>query len=170
MTARAAQLIIEVKALGGELSARGNSLRIVSDAPLPGELLSRLRAAKPEVLAEVRRAIRWDAQDWQAFFDERAGILEHDQGKSRKEAERIAFECCVIEWQNRNLPVANNPNMGCTWCGKAKDAGVIVPFGFAESATWLHHECWRPWSDKRKAEAIEALAAMDLEFRHGERP
>jgi hypothetical protein len=32
----------------------------------------------------------WDDQDWQVAFDERAAILEFDQGVNREEAERLA--------------------------------------------------------------------------------
>ena len=34
----------------------------------------------------------FDAEDWQAAFDERAGILEFDEGLPRAEAERLACE------------------------------------------------------------------------------
>lgn len=32
----------------------------------------------------------WDENDWRAAFDERAGILEFDEGLPRAEAERLA--------------------------------------------------------------------------------
>ena len=54
----------------------------------------------------------WDAEDWQAHFDERAGIAEHDGGLARAGAECQAFECCVVEWQWRNPPPATGP----AWC------------------------------------------------------
>jgi hypothetical protein len=34
----------------------------------------------------------WDEEDWQAAFDERAGILEYDAGMSRADAEALAME------------------------------------------------------------------------------
>ena len=33
----------------------------------------------------------WDGEDWQAAFDERAGVLEFDEGLTRSEASRIAW-------------------------------------------------------------------------------
>ena len=33
----------------------------------------------------------WDASEWEAFFDERAAIREHDGGFTKSEAERLAF-------------------------------------------------------------------------------
>ena len=50
----------------------------------------------------------WSAEDWQVFFDERAGIAEFDGGLPRPEAEVQAFACCVSEWLNRN-PVRSRP-------------------------------------------------------------
>lgn len=34
----------------------------------------------------------WDEEDWQAAYDERAAILEYDEGLPRAEAERLAAE------------------------------------------------------------------------------
>lgn len=34
----------------------------------------------------------WTDEDWQAAYDERAGILEYDEGLPRAEAERLARE------------------------------------------------------------------------------
>src|SRR5207342_393585 len=45
----------------------------------------------------------WSAEDWQVFFDERAGIAEFDGGLPRGAAEAGAFACCVVEWLNRNF-------------------------------------------------------------------
>jgi hypothetical protein len=32
----------------------------------------------------------WDEEDWQAFYDERAGIMEYDAGFPRAKAEALA--------------------------------------------------------------------------------
>ena len=36
-------------------------------------------------------------EDWQVFFDERAGIAEFDGGLPRAETEARAFACCMAE-------------------------------------------------------------------------
>jgi hypothetical protein len=41
-------------------------------------------------------------QDWRAFFDERAGILEHDAGLNGQDAERQAYAQCVVRWLERH--------------------------------------------------------------------
>src|SRR5450631_3723794 len=43
----------------------------------------------------------WDEEDWQAAFDERAAILEFDQGISREEAEPLAWR--QIEAERKRL-------------------------------------------------------------------
>ena len=43
-----------------------------------------------------------EAEDWQVFFDERAGIIEFDGGLPRAEAEAQTFACRVVEWLNHN--------------------------------------------------------------------
>ena len=35
------------------------------------------------------------ADDWQASFDERAGIIEYDGNVTRAEAEALALACCL---------------------------------------------------------------------------
>jgi hypothetical protein len=40
------------------------------------------------------------AVDWQAFFEEVAGVAEVDGGLRRAEADAVAFECCLVEWLN----------------------------------------------------------------------
>ena len=43
----------------------------------------------------------WSAEDWQVFFDERAGIAEFDGGLLRPEAESQAPACCMEEQMAR---------------------------------------------------------------------
>ncbi len=97
-------------------------------------------------------------QDWQHFYGERAAVLEHDHELPRPEAERRAFEWCVVEWLNRH-PSPSEPDR-CAWCGKPGEVGVIVPFGV--EATWLHHQCWEPWHHQRRQEAKSALEEMGI--------
>ena len=52
----------------------------------------------------------WSAEDWQTFFDERAGIAEFDGALPRPQAEERAFTCCVVEWLNRSA-VSSMPGL-----------------------------------------------------------
>jgi hypothetical protein len=104
----------------------------------------------------------WSAEEWQVFFDERAGIAEFDGGLPRPEAEAYAFECCVVAWLNRH-PVPSEPGR-CAWCGKAESLGaVVLPFGTEPGThTWLHAECWAAWQEARRGQAVKALALMGI--------
>jgi hypothetical protein len=80
----------------------------------------------------------------------------------RKRAETLAFEARIIEWLDRNP--APSPAGRCAWCGQLEsDSASIVPFG-TEPGThaWLHGECWQPWQDARRAEAIKALRRIEI--------
>jgi len=102
----------------------------------------------------------WSTADWQAHFDERAGIIEFDGDLPRPEAEARAFEYCVL---NRNL-VRSAPDR-CLACGAADHAhDALLPFGTETTGhAWLHSRCWPAWHAARKAEAIAALATTGID-------
>ena len=100
----------------------------------------------------------WSADDWLAFFDERAGVAEFDGGLPRAEAERQAFEACIVEWLNRSF-APSDPAAGCAACGGPETAREpLLPCGGGVAHVWLHSGCWGVWMDRRRAEAIAALA------------
>jgi hypothetical protein len=93
-----------------------------------------------------------------AFFDERAGIAEFDGGLSRAEAEARAFECCAVEWLNRNPE--RSPAGHCLGCGDREYAhDPLLPYGTEPTGhAWLHSRCWEAWHANRKAKAVAALS------------
>jgi hypothetical protein len=115
----------------------------------------------------VRPSSEWTAEDWQAFFDERAGIAEHDRGLPRPVAEARAFECCVVEWLNRN-PARGVPGR-CLGCGAPEHVGEpLLPLGTEASHVWLHSRCWEGWYAGRRDEAVAALSVFGIVRRWGE--
>jgi hypothetical protein len=104
----------------------------------------------------------WSAEEWQAFYDERAAIAEFDGGLQRWEAEALAFGCCVGEWLNRH-PVRSLPGR-CHGCGEGPHAGdLLLPFGTEVTGhNWLHWRCWPVWYAGRKTEVIDALATKGI--------
>ncbi len=105
-----------------------------------------------------------DAEDWQAYFDERAGMGEHDGGLERADAERQAFECCVMEWLWRNPPPATGPER-CIHCGEplGEPGRDGLPYLTGDSGhVWLHSGCHGDWTAQRRAEAVSALAILGL--------
>jgi hypothetical protein len=59
-------------------------------------VLDLLSDYKAEILRLLRPSLEaWSAEDWRAFFDERAAIAEFEAGLPRPEAEARAFACCI---------------------------------------------------------------------------
>jgi hypothetical protein len=95
------------------------------------DLLSRHKAEVVALLRPGRNG--WLAEDWRAFFDERAGIVEFDGGLPRAEAEAHALACFVVEWLNRNP--AHSPSGRCLGCGDREHAhDPLLPYGVFLSA------------------------------------
>lgn len=155
---RVAALIEELSQVGVTLSKNGDE--IVLDGPavvLTDDLIEELRAHKSEILATFGE---WDSADWQAFFDERAGIAEFDRDVSRQEAEDHALECCIVEWLNRHRE-PSDPSQ-CAHCRRPdRSEHVVVPFGTVHH-TWLHPECWAAWHKTQRVQAIAALSLMGI--------
>ncbi len=141
---------------GVRLGVAGADLILVADRePAPG-VLEAIRRYKVGIVALLTAAeSKWTAEDWQAFFDERAGIAENDGGLPRVKAETRAFECCVVEWLNRHP--APSDAARCASCGEPEvSATAVVPFG-TQRHTWLHPHCWGPWHQKRRNRARRSL-------------
>ena len=99
----AAEALKAARAAGVRIGIDGDDLALDADAAPPAAVLDLLSRHKAGVVALLRPGgDGWSAEDWQAFFDERAGIAEFDGGLPRAEAEARAFACCVVEWLNRN--------------------------------------------------------------------
>nr|WP_132807785.1 hypothetical protein [Tepidamorphus gemmatus] len=146
------------------LGIDGDALMLEAATAPPPRVLDLLGRHKAGVIALLRPANDgWSGEDWLAFFDERAGIAEFDGGLSREQAEVRAFDCCVVEWLNRN-PV-RSPSGRCVGCGGSEHANdKLLPFGTEPTGhAWLHSRCWPAWHAARQAEAIAALAAMGID-------
>lgn len=136
----------------------------LSTIGLPGtNAVADYGAAKAAKLAKVGKIEPLlVGHDWRSRFDQRTAIAEHDRGFSRADAERWAFECCVVEWLNANP--SPSPAGLCTWCGQADMVGsVVLPFG-SEPGThaWLHAACWPAWRQARRVQAVAALALIGI--------
>src|SRR5271169_2848514 len=89
--------------IGVHIVLDGDALLLKAPAKPSSDLLDALVRHKAGIIALLRSAKdKWTAEDWQAFFGERAGIAEFDSGLARHDAEVRAFACCVAEWLNRN--------------------------------------------------------------------
>lgn len=148
---------------GIRLGVAGADLILDAEREPESTVLEAIRRNKAEIVALlVANHDEWTAEDWKAFYDERAGIAEFDGGQPREQAEAMAFECCVVEWMNRH-PCRTDPSR-CAACAEPDREGhTVVPFGTERHGhAWLHPECWKEWHRERQAHARQALAAIGL--------
>jgi len=162
----AAEALKAARAAGIELGIDGADLVLEASAPPTAAVLGLLSRHKAGIVTLLRPGRDgWSAEDWQVFFDERAGIAEFDGNLPRAQAEVRSFACCVGEWLNRN-PV-RSPQGHCLGCGGG-DHGhdPLLPFGIEPTGyAWLHSRCWPAWHAGRKAEAVAAMTAMGIATR-----
>jgi hypothetical protein len=159
----AAEALRAARTSGIDVRIDGDDLALEAPPPPPAELLELLAHHKPGIVALLRPGRDgWSAEDWQAHFDERAGVAGCDGGLPRPEAEARAFECCVVEWLNRNFE--RSPPGRCLACGVGDHAhDALLPHGIEPTGhVWLHSRCWPGWHAGRKAEAVAALKTMGI--------
>jgi hypothetical protein len=104
-----------------------------------------------------------EAASWRCFFEEKTDLAERVRRLPRLEAERAAFDIILVEFLNRTRS-DTDPNR-CAWCGLTEASpGDLRPYGTdARGVVWLHPErCWRLWSDRRRADAVDALGKMGI--------
>ena len=121
----AAEALRAARTAGVELRVDGEALVLEAAAPPPADVIDLLSRHKPTLVALLRaRRDGWFAEDWYAFFDERAAIAEFDGALPRRDAEAVAFRACVVEWLNRN-PVCSPPGR-CCWCGRGEHGDDVL--------------------------------------------
>lgn len=157
--------MIAARHLLGELRRRqitivlqGEKLSLTAHKPPPERLLKALKEERDALTFLITvDPSGWTPEDWQAHFEERAGIRHFEGGFERNEAERLAFNDCVTEWMTRN-PERNKPTL-CAACGTGEKTNEpIVPFGTQRFGhSWLHHTCWPSWYEGRKQKARDFL-------------
>jgi hypothetical protein len=159
----AVEALKAARAAGIQIGIDGDDLVLEASAPPPPaviDLLSRHKAGIVALLGPGRDG--WSTEDWQVFFEERAGIVEFDRGLPRAEAEAQAFACCVVEWLNLNPE--RSPAGRCLGCGDREYAhDPLLPYGVEPTGhVWLHSRCWPAWYEARKAKAVSTLTAMGI--------
>ena len=160
----ASKAVMEARAAGVQLGVEGDDLVLVAAAPPPPPVLDQLSRHKAAIVLWLRPgADGWSAEDWHAFFDERAGVAKLDGGLPRDQAEAQAFFCCVSQWLKRH-PVRSASGR-CAYCTRSRP--LLLPYLTDCSPTdpghtWLHQECSQQWHEERRQTALAALVGMGI--------
>jgi hypothetical protein len=126
MKAPAIDMLAAVRALGGDLKiiAPGR-LKVIAPAPLPNELMQKLRAAKSDLLTFLRTPINHPADAWNEEKEERAAIVEYDGSAPRDWPEGFA------RLDPNNAPADVPPRR---WLRFIDDCGRFLDGGWARQA------------------------------------
>jgi hypothetical protein len=129
MTALAADALATVRAAGGDVRIVGLArLKVIAPVPLPNDLVDRLRAVKPELLALLSGPSPSAAEIWNEAEEERSAIAEYDGGAPRVWAEALARLDPV-------RPPCDIPPM--RWLRFIYDCGRFIDDGWAARAEAL---------------------------------
>ena len=110
-------LVDHLHAAGGSLSLEDGQLFVEAPAPLPDELVQQLRAAKPELIAELAAGAGWDS--------ETANLIAWFLGTS---APASPFELCrgvtILRpeqyWRDLKADIASGPKWARGYTGALK--------------------------------------------------
>jgi len=140
----AAEALRAARAAGIHLGIDSDDLVLEASLPPPAAVLDALSRHKAEIV-ELLEPGRdgWSTEDWQVFFDERAGIAEFDGGLPRAEAEAQAFACCVAEWLNRNPERWSAAKAVSALAAMGISAPVVRPMKRAERSKHLPSDATR---------------------------
>ena len=159
----AVQALKMARDAGIELELDADDLVLKASAEPPAAVLELLSFHKTGVVALLRPGRDgWSAEDWQVFFDERAGIAEFDGYYPRIDAEIIAFEDCVDRWLALNPPTSRSPE-SCLLCGKAasvKDSDMVHIVDSSNRSARVHATCAPRWKVLRRVEARTRLTFL----------
>jgi hypothetical protein len=163
MTAPAAalamSLITEIRAAGGIIRRDGNRIKIAASGPLPPDLVTRYRAARPELLgalADPAEKTDWHLRHAEALTHWRA---LHPEAK----AESLAWGGMQDRWHR--LYGARAPEWQCAGCGEliggyqaldlTENNRVHLDENHGIECLIAYGECWRN-------AATRALVAIGL--------
>jgi len=153
-----AALLAEAQAAGMSLSRIGEDhIAWKCQGDPPADLLNRIRAAKPALLA----ALQTEATErWRDEFEERSALREHDGGLSRDEAEAAALGDLALRWRSAHPLAASRPTDPCICCNEPMSQHDRTPVLARDGHAWMHARCRAPMNEKRQREALDAVTRM----------
>jgi hypothetical protein len=158
-----AETIRMAEASGIRLGVEGADLILDADLEPPVDVVNAICRHKAEIIELLALSgDRWTADDWQALYDERAAIAEYERGASREVAEATAFEVCVVRWLDSHPPSQDDLDC-CVHCGEQMDELDAISYLTGDGGdVWMHGQCHPAWTERRRKQAVEALAGLGL--------
>ena len=148
--------------VGVQVAVDGGDLVLEAAAAPPPAIVRALVVNKRAIIALLRPgADGWDAVDWQAFFNERAGVAQFDADLPRTAAEAAAVEECLQRWQSTHLP-ASLSHRACAACGSHLEPDAMIAFIAGQGSVQLHLGCMGKWAAMRRRDALLALRAFGV--------
>lgn len=101
---------------------------------------------------------RGDKNPSRSLPDVPEGIAEYDGGLCHIEAEKLAFDCCIVEWLDQNH-TPSDPGL-CVYCGLS---GIVAPFGTeATGNAGLHDNCWKARTERHWSNTRQTFVSMGV--------
>lgn len=153
MTPRA--LLAEIAGAGARIEARGERLRLTASKPLPADLVARIRAAKPALLAALAEVSDWQARHLEA--------LSHWGALRPADAARLAWGELQVRWHR--LHGERVPEWQCAGCGEPIGGGEAL---MLSDSNRVHldqarrFECLIAYGQRWRGAATRALEKLGL--------
>jgi hypothetical protein len=155
-----AEIIALARKQGVAVEVCCGKLRVHAESE-PDEGLVRLLRDNRMAVIDAFLAAETENDRWRRTLAEKVETIMQLRGMTRHDAEREAFQQIVIAYMDETYP--NTDPRVCAHCrGLDLPLTPTVPFGAGDRHAWLHQRCWEPWSERRRTEAIAALAAMGI--------
>jgi hypothetical protein len=161
----AATILRRALSAGVTITVDGGDLVIRAQARPPADVLNALSANKSELIALLTgQEADWDAEDYRAYFEERAAVYEIDGGLLQYEAERLAFRDTVQQWLALHPAPAREASRGCAHCREDEQPrNPLLPILARNGGVWVHDGCCEKWRAARRLQARQALIALGLQ-------
>lgn len=119
-----------------EITLNGTDLVLEASSPPSKAVLDALSRNRTKNFSLVHPG--GSVEDWQVFFDKRAGIDGLDDGLLRSQARAQVFSIC--NFQHLNSKPVNSTEGRCVGCGRSNQAhDSLLLFGTETSGhPWLH--------------------------------
>jgi hypothetical protein len=155
-----AEIIALTKKCGVAVEVFCGKLRVQGEGDRDERLVGLLRDNRQAVIEAFLEA-ETAPDRWRRLLAEQLEVVVKTRGLRCADAEAEAFRHIVIEYLNQTHP-STDPRV-CAHCrGPYLPLTPTLPFGVGDRHAWLHQRCHQQWTERRRAEAIAALAAMGV--------